>query len=76
MDSGVHADGTVTYDEVCSSSKMKTFMVGPPPITVDKDTTTGLKPGMIAVAIDNQVILAWPNAKTETPSLVLGQPVK
>lgn len=72
----IHSDGTLVYDEVCTGTKMKTFMVGPPPETVDKVTAAGVKPGVMVMTGAPQVLLVWPNAKAEAPSFVLGQPVK
>jgi hypothetical protein len=35
-----------------------------------------LKPGVVFSAVDKDVIAIWPNAKANTPSIVLGGAVK
>jgi hypothetical protein len=72
----IRDNGEIVYEETCADSKLLTTMEGPDPKDVDAETNKAVKAGMV-VDIDSGILtVAWPNEKSDTPALVLGQPVK
>ena len=72
----IRDNGEIVYDEVCASSKLLTTMEGQDPLDLSTETAKAVKPGMVVDIEHGLVLVAWPNEKSDTPSLILGQPVK
>jgi hypothetical protein len=72
----IRDNGEIVYEETCSDSKLVTSMVGQDPLDVSADQGKSVKPGMVIDVSSDYVLMGWPNAKTDKPSVILGQPVK
>lgn len=73
---GIRDNGEIIYESICKGSKLVTSMVGPDPVDLAVDQGKAIKPGMVADIRYGLVLAAWPNNKSDTPSIILGQPVK
>jgi hypothetical protein len=72
----IRDNGEIVYEETCADSKLITTMEGQDPLDISGDTAKAVKPGMVVDIEHGVVLVAWPNEKSDTPSLILGQPVK
>ena len=72
----IRDNGEIVYEETCADSKLLTTMEGQDPLDLNAETAKAVKVGMVLDVDRGAVLLAWPNEKSDTPSLVLGQPVK
>jgi len=72
----IHDNGTIQYHYDCRKWKTVTMHSGSPPIDIDATYAGSLKAGMRASIINGVVDAAWPSAKSDTPVIVFGAPVK
>jgi hypothetical protein len=72
----IHSDGRVEHESICDRNEVRTHDHTWNAFTLSARYAAWLKPGVVFSSSGKDVIAIWPNAKANTPSLVLGGAVK
>ena len=72
----IRDDGSIQYHYDCSKWTMVRTQKGSPPADIDASFAGGIKAGMKVSIVRGVVDAAWATAKSDTPIIVFGAPVK